>query len=82
MIFTTFVEFISSLLAITICLIVIWLSISYVMQSWSIGEGSANPGGIPARYALKVLIPIGFALFALQSLANAIRYYLAWRRAT
>jgi len=75
-----FIEFLSSLIAIVISLIVIWLSINYVMQSWSIGEGSANPGGIPARYILKALIPIGFALFALQSLANAIRFYFAWRR--
>ena len=59
----------------------IWLSIGYVAQSWAIGEGSANPGGIPARYLLKSLIPIGFALMFVQSLAHAIRYYLAWRRA-
>jgi TRAP-type mannitol/chloroaromatic compound transport system permease small subunit len=75
-----FVELLSSLIAIVISLIIIWLSINYVMQSWSIGEGSANPGGIPARYILKAIIPIGFALFALQSFANAIRFYLAWRR--
>src|SRR5688572_26602844 len=73
------VEVISSLLAMTICLIIIWLSINYVKQSWVIGEGSANPGGIPARYILKALIPIGFALFFLQSLAQAIRGFLAWR---
>jgi TRAP-type mannitol/chloroaromatic compound transport system permease small subunit len=51
------------------------------MQSWSIGEGSANPGGIPARYILKALIPVGFALMAVQGLGQAIRYWLAWRRA-
>ena len=75
------VEFISALILMAISLIVIWLSISYVAQSWSIGEGSANPGGIPARYLLKSLIPIGFALMFVQALANAIRFYLAWRRA-
>ena len=75
------VEFISSLLLMAISLIVIWLSIGYVMQSWVIGEGSANPGGIPARYILKSLIPIGFALMFLQALGQAIRQYLAWRRA-
>jgi TRAP-type mannitol/chloroaromatic compound transport system permease small subunit len=73
------VEIISSLLAMAICLIVIWLSINYVKQSWSIGESSANPGGIPARYILKSLIPIGFGLFFLQSLAQGIRGYLAFR---
>jgi TRAP-type mannitol/chloroaromatic compound transport system permease small subunit len=77
----TFVELLSSLLLIAISLIVIWLSIPYVMQSWSIGEGSANPGGIPARYILKALIPVGFALMVVQGIGQSIRYYLAWRRA-
>ncbi len=76
-----FVEFLSSLILMAISLIIIWLSIPYVMQSWSIGEGSANPGGIPARYILKSLIPIGFALMLVQAFGHAIRFYLAWRRA-
>ena len=76
-----FIEFISSLLLMAISLIVIKLSIGYVEQAWSIGEGSANPGGIPGRYILKSLIPIGFALMFVQAFANAIRYFLAWRRA-
>ena len=77
----SFVELVSSLILVAISLIVIWLAIPYVLQSWSIGEGSANPGGIPARYVLKALIPVGFALMAVQGLGQAIRYYLAWRRA-
>jgi TRAP-type mannitol/chloroaromatic compound transport system permease small subunit len=76
-----FVEFLSSLILMAISVIVIWLSINYVMQSWSIGEGSANPGGIPARYVLKSLIPIGFALMFVQAFGHAIRFYLSWRRA-
>lgn len=73
------VEIISAVLAMAISLIIIKLSWAYVMQSWSIGEGTANPGGISARYLLKALIPIGFALLFLQSLAQAIQYFLAWR---
>ena len=76
-----FVELVSSLILIAISLIVIWLAIPYVLQSWSVGEGSANPGGIPARYILKAIIPVGFALMAVQGLGQAIRYSLAWRRA-
>lgn len=74
------VEFISAALGMVICLIIIKLSFAYVMQSWSIGEGTANPGGIPARYLLKSLIPIGFAVLFTQYLAHAIQYFLAWRR--
>jgi TRAP-type mannitol/chloroaromatic compound transport system permease small subunit len=75
------IEVISSLLAIAISIIVIWLSLRYVAYSWEIGESSANPGGIPARYLLKSLIPIGFALFLVQSVAQCIRGTLAWLRA-
>ena len=49
----------------------------YVWQSWSIGEGTANPGGIEYRYIIKALIPIGFAIYFLQSLSEAIKSYLA-----
>ena len=73
------VEVITALLAMALSVIVIYLSINYVNQSWSIGEGSANPGGIPARYVIKAMIPVGFALFFLQSLAQGIRGYRAWR---
>jgi TRAP-type mannitol/chloroaromatic compound transport system permease small subunit len=61
--------------------IVIWLCIHYVWQSWSIGEGTANPGGIDYRYVVKALIPIGFALYFVQSLSQAIKNVLALRRA-
>ena len=63
------VDVITAILGMLLSLIVIWLSIPYVMQSWSIGEGSANPGGIDYRYIVKSLIPIGFALFFVQSLS-------------
>ncbi len=73
------VEFITALLSMAISVIIIKLSWAYVLQSWSIGEGTANPGGISGRYILKGLIPLGFALLFLQSLAQAIQYFLAWR---
>ena len=75
------VELITALLSMAVCAIVIELSWSYVAYSWNIGEESANPGGIPARYILKGLIPLGFALLFLQSLAHAIQYFYAWRDA-
>ena len=74
------VEFISAVLGMVIALIIIKLSYAYVMQSWSIREDTANPGGIPARYLLKSLILIGFAVLFTQYLAHAIQFFLAWRR--
>jgi len=75
------VEVITSLISMAFCVIVIWLSIPYVYQSWSIGEGTANPGGIEYRYVVKSLIPIGFAVLFLQSLSEAIKSTIAMRRA-
>lgn len=75
------VDLVAALLSAAVALAVIELSWRYVLQSWSIGEGSANPGGIPYRYVLKSLIPIGFALLFLQSLAEAARSLIALRRA-
>ncbi|MDP2410653.1 MAG: TRAP transporter small permease subunit [Pseudolabrys sp.] len=75
------VEAISAVLGMLFAAAVIWLSIAYVYQSWSNNEGTANPGGIEARYIIKSLIPIGFALYFLQSLSEAIKHWLAYRKA-
>jgi len=73
------VDIVAAFLSMAFCVIVIWLSIPYVYQSWSIGEGTANPGGIEYRYIVKSLIPIGFAVLFLQSLSQAIKSYFAMR---
>jgi TRAP-type mannitol/chloroaromatic compound transport system permease small subunit len=75
------VDIVAAIISMAFCIIVIRLSIPYVYQSWSIGEGTANPGGIEYRYIVKSLIPIGFAIMFLQSLSEAIKSYLAMRRA-
>jgi TRAP-type mannitol/chloroaromatic compound transport system permease small subunit len=64
-------------LGMLFALIVLILSWRYVGQSWRMDEGSANPGGIPYRWALKSLLLAGFLLLFLQSLSDAIR---AWKR--
>jgi TRAP-type mannitol/chloroaromatic compound transport system permease small subunit len=51
---------------------VIRYSIPYVQQSMSIGEISADPGGLSHRWLLKALIPLGFALFAVQAAAQGV----------
>jgi TRAP-type mannitol/chloroaromatic compound transport system permease small subunit len=66
------VDLLSALLAVALSVIVIWLSLHYVEQAYVISEGSPDPGGIPYRFVIKALIPVGFALLLLQSLANAL----------
>lgn len=70
------VDLVSAILTVLIALIFIKVSIGYVGQSFSIGEKSPDPGGIPARWFIKGLIPVGFTLLALQGIAEAIRVYL------
>jgi len=70
------VDMTSAILTVLIALIFIKVSIGYVGQSFSIGEKSPDPGGIPARWFIKGLIPVGFTLLALQGIAEAIRVYL------
>ncbi|MGE0357173.1 MAG: TRAP transporter small permease subunit [Burkholderiales bacterium] len=66
------VEVVSQVLGIAVSLLIVWLSLNYVRQAWVIDEGSPDPGGLPHRWALKALIPAGFALLALQSLATLL----------
>ena len=49
-------------------LLIAWLALGFVGQSFRLGEGSADPGGLPARWLLKAAIPAAFALLALQAL--------------
>jgi TRAP-type mannitol/chloroaromatic compound transport system permease small subunit len=74
-----FVDLLSGVLMLLIARLFIKLSWPYVMQSYSIGEGSPDPGGIPLRWLVKGLIPIGFTLLALQSLAALLRLLLKER---
>jgi TRAP-type mannitol/chloroaromatic compound transport system permease small subunit len=67
-----YVDLLSAVLSMAVSLIIIALSVKYVQQSWVIGEQSADPGGLPYRWALKALIPLGFLFLILQSLALAL----------
>lgn len=67
------VDVASVLLTLVVALIFIKLSLAYVGQSWTIGEKSPDPGGIPWRWAVKSLIPVGYTLLAVQSVGALLR---------
>lgn len=48
------------------CYVVVKTSFKFAYNSWYIREGSAQPGGLPARYVIKGLIVVGFVLLAFQ----------------
>jgi TRAP-type mannitol/chloroaromatic compound transport system permease small subunit len=66
------VDLLSALLAVAMAVLVIRYSINFVAQSYAINEISSDPGGLTHRWVLKALIPLGFALFGLQAVAQAI----------
>lgn len=67
------VDLLSALLTIAVSALIIWFSVKYVQQAYVIDEGSPDPGGLPHRYLVKSLIPAGFALLLLQSIAVVLR---------
>ncbi|MEM1362466.1 MAG: TRAP transporter small permease subunit [Pseudomonadota bacterium] len=77
----TILDLFSMLVGCVMAILFIKYSIGFVDSAWSINEGSPDPGGLPARYLVKATIPIGFGLFALQCLANAVRYAVALKEA-
>lgn len=66
------VDIASGVLLLAIALLCVKLSWAYVLQSWSIGERSPDPGGIPWRWAIKGLMPVGFLLVALHAAAALV----------
>lgn len=60
------------LLVVPFAVAAIALAWPSVRNSWAVLETSPDPGGLP-RYPLKSVIPLSFALLALQGLALAIR---------
>ena len=67
------VDLLASGLTAMVCLLVIWFSLGYVEQSFSIMEQSPDPGGIPYRWVIKAFIPLGFFILLLQSAASFVR---------
>jgi TRAP-type mannitol/chloroaromatic compound transport system permease small subunit len=51
---------------------VLWLSMPLVAESYKINEYSANAGGL-LRWPVKILLPIGFTLLALQGISELIK---------
>ncbi len=55
------------------CYLVIKTSFPFIYSSWSMHEGSPEPGGLPFRYLIKAAIPLGFMLVGIQGISLFIR---------
>ncbi|MDT7838157.1 TRAP transporter small permease subunit [Aquabacterium sp. OR-4] len=67
------VDVVAALLMVGVCVLFVALSLGYVEQARAIGEASSDPGGLPQRWLVKALIPLGFGLVLLQQLGLLVR---------
>jgi TRAP-type mannitol/chloroaromatic compound transport system permease small subunit len=57
-----------------------YYSFEFFWSSWTLGERSAMPSGLPARYVIKSVLFLSMLLLCLQSLAAAARSAARIRR--
>jgi TRAP-type mannitol/chloroaromatic compound transport system permease small subunit len=60
------------LFLLPICVILIYFTWPWFVESWRINESSSNAGGL-IRWPVKLLLPVGFALMALQGVSELIK---------
>ncbi len=60
------------LFLLPICVILIYFTWPWFLESWRINEVSTNAGWL-IRWPVKLLIPVGFALMALQGISEIIK---------
>ena len=60
------------------CLVMIWFTWPWFVQSWTLNEASNNAGGL-IRWPVILLLPVGFVLIMLQGLSEMIKRAAALR---
>ncbi len=60
------------LFLLPLCAILIYFTWPWFLESWRIHEFSSNAGGL-VRWPVKLLLPVGFALMALQGISEIIK---------
>lgn len=68
------VDLLAAGVGVVVCGLLVKFSVPYVLQSLATLEGSPDPGGLPGRFVLKALIPLGFALLLVQFAAMGLRH--------
>lgn len=67
------------LFLLPICVILIYFTWPWFVESWQINEVSSNAGGL-VRWPVKLILPVGFALMALQGVSEIIKRIAALER--
>jgi TRAP-type mannitol/chloroaromatic compound transport system permease small subunit len=69
------------LYGILLCLLpfvflIIWFSVPFVHLSWQLSEVSQAPGGLPYRWLIKSVLPVGFVLLMLAAVSRFSRVWM------
>lgn len=64
------------LMMLPFCLVCIYVSYKFTAYSFFLREGSPDPGGLPGRYLIKAVIPLGMFLLLLQAFASIFKSVL------
>ena len=54
-------------------ILIFYLSLDFVYDSWRVNESSDAPTGLPWRWAIKSVIPISFGLLVVATVSRAVR---------
>jgi TRAP-type mannitol/chloroaromatic compound transport system permease small subunit len=60
------------LFLLPICVILTYFTWPWFVESWNLNEASSNAGGL-IRWPVKLLLPVGFGLMALQGISEIIK---------
>ncbi len=60
------------LFLLPICVILVYFTWPWFVESWNINEASSNAGGL-IRWPVKLLLPVGFTLMAFQGVSEIIK---------
>jgi TRAP-type mannitol/chloroaromatic compound transport system permease small subunit len=60
------------LFLLPICIILIYFTWPWFVESWRLNEASSNAGGL-IRWPVKLLLPVGFFLLTLQGISEIIK---------
>jgi TRAP-type mannitol/chloroaromatic compound transport system permease small subunit len=58
------------------CIMLISTSWKFTINSYSILEGSPDPGGIPFRFIIKGCMPLGFVLLLMQGISLGMHSFM------
>ena len=64
---------------IPFCLIIIYGSVPFILDSYIHGEGSPDPGGLKFRWLIKACILVGFFAMFLFGVINSVKLFKQFR---